>query len=96
MRLVLQRAETHNAFVLARLLELTKELLKLMVVERIRDWCRESCRRRGRKTNEVLYTIGGRLHKKKGCSHIKNTKKEIKKLMVCVDCVGALTDEEEA
>ena len=45
----------------------------------------------------MVYAIAGSrtLHKKKGCYRLKNTRKEINKVMLCADCAGEETEVEE-
>ena len=83
-------------FILMVSWELAKELVKLMVVEKLREKMRCPCRK-PEKMRKVVYAVAGSkvLHKRKTSYHLKNTKKEINQVRICADCAGEETVEEE-
>lgn len=77
--------------------EIIKEVIKTMLVEKIRGlpcWCPCRKRTRTRKRKNMFAVAGSRvMHKKKECYHIKN--KESQAVKVCIDCAHCETEEEE-
>ena len=57
---------------------MAKALVKLMLVEKIREKIRCPCKKR-KTERKLAYAIAGSriLHTRKGCYHLKNTKKDI-------------------
>jgi hypothetical protein len=70
--------------------EVVKELVKLVLVEKIRDGMRMLCRSRktGKKKTTIIYMIDfkAKAHKCKTCDALKTTKKEIKEIELCTKC----------
>ena len=61
--------------------EIVKGLVKLLVVEKIRDWVCACCQRckRQRKQRKVMHAVIGskKLHKMKSCPDLKRAKKDV-------------------
>ena len=73
--------------------EIAKELVKLVLVEKIREGCGDMkmcCRSRktGKKKTAIIYMIDlkAKAHKCKTCKALKNTTKEIKEIELCTKC----------
>ena len=79
--------------------EIVKELVKLLIVEKIRDWICACCRRcrRQRKQRKIMHGVigGNKIHKVKDCPDLKRAKKDIKKYLVCGHCQDKDTDTED-
>ena len=73
--------------------EIAKELVKLVLVEKIREGCGDMkmcCRSRktGKKKTAIIYMIDlkAKAHKCKTCDALKTSKKEIKEIELCTKC----------
>ena len=79
--------------------EVVKELVKLVLVEKIRDGMRMLCRSRNtRKKKKVVYLLDAKTkaHTRRSCRALKNVTREVKEIELCEKCDFEELEEKEA